>query len=681
MRLVLVVLLLAGCGGKNSDGPDPCTECERIGPSTRFARLTHRQYDLSVQDALGVDQSLHLSDSFIGDVLSEGGFDNDGDQLQVGSELWTDYQRAAETAAAWVIAHPDVYATVVTEDPRGGVAGVDFEALIEAESDQVTTTTGGPHREGWNVWSRGTLSTTVTLSEAGTYRVSTRVWADQAGPDLAMMELRVDGEVIAAEEVQAVAFAGAEEISAEVDLSPGDVTLSVAFLNDYNGDDGDRNLYVDWVAIEGAAPAWEGPLPGDDELRAWIARFGARIHRRPLTDDQVDAYLDLAHAGADLAYTGDPFKDGVYTVLTAMFQSPWFVYRTELATEQDKGGRIPLDAWDLASKLSFALIHAPPDASLRAAAADGSLLSDEVFAEHADRLLASPRADGAIDHFHHQLLQLDSYDNIYKDPDAFPAWSPELNVRMQDEALAFTRSVVRDDEGVRDFFTAPRTYVDRDLAPLYGLAIDSDTLVPVDLDAAQRAGVLTLSGFLSTHAHASEIDSIHRGAFINLRYLCAKLPPPPDMVPPLPDPIPGQTNRERVDSHTGPGTCGGACHSGLINPVGFAFENYGPLGQWRDTDVGKPVDASGSYAFSQGQASWTGPVDFAALVADSPDAHTCLVRNWVRYVHGRETSEEDEIVVAELAERSLSQDEALAVVIREIVLDDAFRFRAPEVTR
>ncbi|MEL6348555.1 MAG: DUF1592 domain-containing protein, partial [Myxococcota bacterium] len=369
----------------------------------------------------------------------------------------------------------------------------------------------------------------------------------------------------------------------------------------------------------------------------------------------------------------------VYTVLCAMFQSPWFIYRTEMADELD-AGRIPLDGWDLASKLSFALHHTIPDEALLAAARDGSLLTGDGYAAQLDRLLQSPAADAVIDHFHEQLLLLDTYENIYKDPDALPAWSPSLNGLMREEALLFGRSVVRDGEGVRDFYTTPRTFVNRDLAPLYGLSVDSETMVPVDLDAAQRAGVLTLSGFLTAQSYANEIDSIHRGVFVSMRLLCSSLPPPPDDIPPLPLIEDGQTNRERVDAHTGDGTCGAGCHSVFINPVGFAFENFDPIGRWRDTDNGRSVDASGTYNFVDGAAAWDTPVEFASVLSASTDAHSCMTRNWMRYLHGREAAEQDEALIEDIAQRSLAQDLAIQDVIRELLMADAFRTRSPEVT-
>ena len=131
------------------------------------------------------------------------------------------------------------------------------------------------------------------------------------------------------------------------------------------------------------------------------------------------------------------------------------------------------------------------------------------------------------------------------------------------------------------------------LAAIYGTD-ESPGWIQRDLDPTQRAGLLTLSGFLTQKAENMQSDPIHRGVFINEALLCTSLPPPPDNVSGLPEMLPGMTNRERVEAHTGVGTCGEGCHSLLINPPGFAFENYEGLGRYRTEDNGQPVDSSGA---------------------------------------------------------------------------------------
>ena len=175
---------------------------------------------------------------------------------------------------------------------------------------------------------------------------------------------------------------------------------------------------------------------------------------------------------------------------------------------------------------------------------------------------------------------------------------------MATETMMFIEEVVFKQNGdLATLLTAPYTFVNAALAPFYGVAGQfGDEFVKVDLDPSQRAGVLTQIGFLASNAGAFENDPIHRGVFMNLQLLCTGLPPPPNMVPPLPPPVDGESLRERITRHTGKGTCGEGCHGTLINPLGFAFENYDPLGRWQTMDAGKPVNAADEFYFTDAVA-------------------------------------------------------------------------------
>ncbi len=671
---MVALLALLACSKVDDQPADPvCTACEEVGPSPRFARLTHAQWENAVRDLLRLDDRPGLSESFIGDILSDGGFDNDADTLVVSPELWSDYQRAAEALAADVVTDAEAYGRIVPEDPLGSTVAGD-PTRVEAEGPDATATAGGEVGDAWMVWSNGELAADFDVDDAGSYALVAKVWQTAAGNEDTQAELRLNGVPLDTFEVTATTEGSAQEIEVVTTLDAGPHTVSVAFLNDFVDPNtgADRNLLVDWVEIR---PQAEG-LPATPEDRdAWIRRFGRRVHRRPLTDAQVTQYADLFETGAELEFTGSPFKDGVYTTLLGFLQSPYFVYRVEQSEALDEDGRIALDDFELATKLSLSLWNTIPDDALLDAAENGEVLADPEGL--AISMLDDDRARATIDHFHHQLLNLDAYDNIFKDPDVFPQWSPALNGAMQDEALAYSRAAVYEGDSIFGFYTSPHTYVNRDLAPIYGLTSDSDELVRVDLDPEQRAGILTTSGFLAYNAHARELDTIHRGVFVNLRLICSDLPPPPPVVPPLPPPEPGLTNRQRVDAHTGPGTCGAGCHSTLINPVGFAFENYDALGQWRDTDAGQTVDATGTFSFADGEQSWDGPVGFAAVLGDSYDAHSCLIRNWLRFTHGREPSDQDENVIARLAEQSTANDTPIHDIVLELVTAESFRYRQP----
>ncbi|MEQ1567199.1 MAG: DUF1592 domain-containing protein [Myxococcota bacterium] len=690
--LLAAIALLAcrsdGDGKDDPDGPGPTTgvgttncggPCDAVPPTVRFARLTHPQWENSVQDLLQLDAPSGLSGSFIGDTLAEG-FENDAENLLVSPELWVDYQRAAESLAAQVIADDLLYARVVPQDPRtGGGGGGGFDEQIEGESGEVTTTTGTNAGSAWNLWSAGELLATFDLPADGQYTLEARVWADQAGPDLARATLGVDGVDALTVDVTAESSGGAEVLSVVVDATAGAHTVHVGFLNDfYDPDAGaDRNLYVDWVAVRtgGSGSGTAGPTERDE----WISTFGRRAHRRPLDVGEVASYAALFDQGPTLFGTGDDFADGVQLVLTAMLQSPWFIYRVE-ATPAAGTEPVPLSSYELASKLSYALWNTmPDDALLDLADADG-LASEAGLRAEALRLLDDPRARDTIADLHRQALFLDNYDNLFKDPGLYPEFTATTPASMKAEAVAFVDDVVFGDGTVRDLYTRPHTFVNDDLAPIYGLSGNfGDELVPVDLDPNERAGLLTLSGFLSLEADPYISSPIKRGVFVNLHVWCVDLPPPPNNVPPLPASDGQMTTRELVESHTGAGTCGQGCHSTYINPPGYAFENYDALGRYRTEEYGFPIDASGEYPMAAGKVGWDDPLAFSAVVADANETHRCYAQHLLEYVQGRHSTPEDGGRLDRLA--TASRDDGLAIreLILNLVLDDSFRTRSPEV--
>ena len=137
------------------------------------------------------------------------------------------------------------------------------------------------------------------------------------------------------------------------------------------------------------------------------------------------------------------------------------------------------------------------------------------------------------------------------------------------------------------------------------------------------------------------------------------------------------TNRERVEAHTGVGTCGAACHATVINPPGYAFEHYDALGQYRTTDNGQPVDAAASYSWSDGEQTWVDGVEFAFLMADHIDTHTCYTMHWLEYLLGREAEDSDAIFIDPIAAESQAGLSVQDLIVA-IVTSDAFRYRVDE---
>lgn len=420
----------------------------------------------------------------------------------------------------------------------------------------------------------------------------------------------------------------------------------------------------------------DAPEATDARARAFVESFGQRAFRRPLTADEVSRFMSLFELGPALTGVTDPMVGGARITVQAMLQSPFFLYRTELSDVVVEDA-IPLNGYEVAQRLSYALWNSMPDEALFAAAASGSLSTREGVAEQALRMMADPRAREMLSRFHHQLFDLDTVRAVQRDPAKYPGTSSQLGAYLEKETALFVDEVVATQRSnLSTLLTSPTTFVNQELATLYGLDLAGGSdFQKVELPADQRSGLLTRLGFLAAYAHGPDSDPIRRGVFVNLRVLCADLPPPPDNVQPLPNETTG-TMRERVTAHTGAGTCGAGCHSGLINPAGFAFEHFDGLGRYRTEDNGLPVNAADTYTLKDGTSiSWSDAQAFSQSLARSRQVHRCYAQHWAEYLFGRNELAEDERLVERLTEASMEGAPVQDIVL-EVVTSRSFLTRS-----
>jgi hypothetical protein len=416
-------------------------------------------------------------------------------------------------------------------------------------------------------------------------------------------------------------------------------------------------------------------LPAADpaRARAFVTSFGGRAFRRPLTMAEIDVHTTLFTEGVALL-GGDALAAGAQMVIAAMLQSPAFIYRIESSIDPS-GDRIWLGSYEVASRLSYTLWNTMPPDELLAAAASNALATASGVATWTKTLLDDPRAQPTLTRFHEQVFQVSGFGSGSKDPVRFPTFTSDLEPLLKQEAHLYIEDViVKNGGGIPELLTTPAAFVSDRTAPFYGLPAGmGSTPRRVDLDPTRRAGLLTQVGFLSKHGGLVQSDPIHRGVIINFNVLCIELQPPPNLVPPLPAEVPGQTNRQRVDAHTR--GCGAGCHDRFINPLGFAFEHFDTTGAWRDTDGGSPVDAKASYTLDGKSVTFDGAPELARLLAASTQVHECYARNWLGYALGREVSAAEEGAVKQLAGASHAGSGAKDLLARIAVMD-LFRARS-----
>jgi hypothetical protein len=427
----------------------------------------------------------------------------------------------------------------------------------------------------------------------------------------------------------------------------------------------------------------DAPSDAAGRAKAFVTSFGKRAFRRPLTDAEVTTHLGIFNQGPTLYPGVEAFRAGASLVIQAMLQSPYFLYRTELGTAAAGASQVPLNDWEVASKLAFTIANTMPDEALFTAASAGKLHDKDGVAAEAKRLLDGPTGTTGLRNFNLQVYRLGTYDGIVRDPTVFPDFTANTPAAMREEVLKFIEWIFSEGRGIKDFYTSPVGFVNAQLAPLYGVtgnfSSDPKVLTKVDLDPTQRSGLLTQPGFLASYISVgNEPDIIHRGVFIATRLLCKVLPPPdPKAAGTSIDASPNLTNRERVEKTTGIGTCGQSCHAALFNPLGYAFENYDAVGKYRTMDVGKPVIASDSYELDGELKSFENGVELSGLLAEAKEMHACYLQNMLSYLQGRELADEQQTTVDYYARLSRAGMLSLHDVELDMATSDAFLNRLP----
>lgn len=303
----------------------------------------------------------------------------------------------------------------------------------------------------------------------------------------------------------------------------------------------------------------------------------------------------------------------------------------------------------MASRLSYLLLGGPPDEQLWLAASAAELGTAESVRLQATRLLDSPEVRSVIRHFFQNYLPIGGLSDITRDPLLFPAFSSEIGTLMQEETLRFLEHQVFEEGGTWDsVLTAPYTFVNEQLAAFYGIdGVVGEEFQKVPVDTTKRIGLLTQGAVLAGTTVTNITNPVRRGGFILDHLLCVHVPLPPQellaQVKP-PEPYTGKTGRERYTAHSAQEACAG-CHA-LLDPPGFALENFDAVGMWRDTENDVLIDASGS--LPQLAEPFDGPVQLIQRLAAAPETYACFAKHWQEFAYGREVTGEDKCTTHQL---------------------------------
>jgi len=441
------------------------------------------------------------------------------------------------------------------------------------------------------------------------------------------------------------------------------------------------------AASRRSSPALESSESGC--ARKIVANLARHAFRRPVTDDDLTPLMAFYTAG----YASGGFEGGVRDALSAILASPHFLYPAEAG--DPLGGTRTLSDLELASRLSFFLWSSIPDEELLTLAAASRLSRPDVLAAQVTRMLADPRAKSLSEDFAFQWLNIAKLDEITPDRAQFPQASGLLDPRalFKEELRLFVDSVFRpsayapgDRKGVDgrsnrsviDLLTADDTFLNERLAMLYGIeTVKGSHFRQVALEDKTRSGLLGKGAILMLTAYPNRTSPVLRGAWILDRLLGTPPTDPPKDVPSLPENGRGQpakTLRARLEQHRANATCF-ACH-GVMDPLGFALENFNAIGQFRvnDPDTRTPIDTAGQLPDG---TPLRGPEDLRRALAERPDHQfvQAFTENLLAYALGRSLDYRDMPTVRRIVRQAGADNYRFKSIVLGVVSSDAFRKR------
>jgi mono/diheme cytochrome c family protein len=663
-------------------------------------RLNRAEYGNAVRDLLDLHvdvETLLLPDD------AAFGFDNIGDLLDVSPTLLERYLTAADRVSALAVG-----------DPATAAGSQTYRAAGDQSQDI--------DREGMPLGTVGGLNGSYNFPLSGEYEfrvglVRTNLDGIRGLEHPHQLEITVDGERLLLEtvggdvesgrvgtiaeksdatdarlRVRVPIQAGPREVAATFVRKIGEGTNRLRPFDRSNADtyDSTGRPHVETLTILGPfLPSGSGDTPSRQRIfickpnsqsqeepcaRRILATLAQRAYRRPVTAADLDLLLPFYKEGRQKG----TFETGIQLVLRRLLASPTFVFRAE-GDPRNRDGRI--NDLELASRLSFFLWSSIPDDTLIDLASRDRLHEPAVLEEQTRRMLADPRANAMPENFAGQWLHLRNLEGIHPNTDEFPDFDNDLRLAFTREAELFFTSIMREDRNVMDFLTADYTFLNERLArhygipQVYGSRFRRVTLGP---EFEARRGLLGKGGVLMSTSRADRTSPVLRGKWILENLIGTAPPAPPANVPPL-DTRPGakpRTIRERMASHRAPGCV--SCHQ-LIDPLGFALEEFDAIGGWRTQEAGAPIDASSRLA--DGRAV-NGVGELRAALAARPEAFVqTLTEKLMTYALGRGLQHYDMPVVRAIVRDAKGKNYSFSAVVVGIVRSVPFQMRAgSEVT-
>lgn len=414
------------------------------------------------------------------------------------------------------------------------------------------------------------------------------------------------------------------------------------------------------------------PTGADDVtcFRAFIEDFVPKAFRRPITEEEIGAYMTLQSFSTEVvAGVDNDFYTGVGLVIRAVLQDPEFLYRIEVGTETDDDGVLALNGWEIATRMSYFLWASTPDDGLLAEAESGVLETPEGRRAAATRMLDDPRAREQLRRFHTMWL---GYRVLPHGQDLVRDFSMETGALIE-------RVVFDDPQSYLNLLSFDETYLNDDLAAHYGLPAPDGGEGWVPYGESGRAGILSHGTVLSAFAKFADTSPTQRGILIRTRLMCQTIPPPPPTVDVDDEPVgssPTDCKYERYAAHREQSGCSG-CHN-QMDPIGFGLERFDMAGRFREHDEGRPECViAGDGALPDG-TPFNGPAELGQLLLDEGYIESCVMQQLYGFAIGREATRVELDAVDELVAEFSAGGHDLRDLITEFIASERFAHRREE---
>lgn len=675
--------LIAAAPNTGFDPPIDITDlpsCEAQADPGRVTvhKLNNTEYNNSVRTLLDLPNSYTPGAALPRDGVGLSNFNNDAQALSITAAGFRKYLDAAESAVAYAFDSGAQSATCEAEVMRNLLAAdsEDFAAWeqgsatvlkIDTESDPKGSLTAEhltmPSAAGtylrlqqgayavdqtvtFSVFARAKTGNQLVLRITGTEGPESTTFA--LGNDwrrLYVTQKTTGGSVM-------VSLENSNGIDHEVDAAIWGAQFEVGNLTDY-------------IQSNGSNPAT--PLARVCVISR-LEEFAAAAFRRPITNDErarLGNVVDSALAeGQELTAA---LQLGMQWVLIA----PAFLYRTVAHPNPDAISHVTtLNPFELASRLSYFLWSAPPDAALLEQAADGSLANDASLIAAVDRMLRDPRARSLTDNFALRWLHFDKLDASTPDSGLFPSFSMALRADMQTETQLLLDEVLTGDESIMRLLDADHTYLNQRLSEHYGFGnvVGNDRWERVPLPA-ERFGLVTHASVMTLTSNPDRTSLVQRGQWVLENLLCQAPPPPPANVDPNLDPDFDGTLRERIEAHRADAACI-SCHETMDN-IGFGLEHFDAVGRWRETySDGAAIDDTG--VLPDGRR-FQGAADLAQVLERDPYYRICFTEKLLSYALGRTLNSADQCTVNRMARDATGDSKSFSDLVKAVVTSDPFR--------